>query len=67
MDDTASSPRYHLDVYDGKWHYQGTEEGIAREILDKIDPATVDVWGLVALFHNCDVGDIVTLRISDSR
>ncbi|QRO82091.1 hypothetical protein [Corynebacterium glucuronolyticum] len=62
-----SSPRYSLDVYDGKWQYQGTEEEIAKELLAKIDPKTVDVWGLAALVHNCDVGDILTLRVSDSQ
>ena len=62
-----STPRYSLDVYDGKWQYQGTEEEIAKELLAKIDPTTVDVWGLAALVHNCDVGDILTLRISDSQ
>lgn len=67
MADEAVAPRYLFDVCDGKWSYKGTEEEIAREVLEKIDPATVDVWGLVALFHHCDVGDILTLQVSDSR
>ena len=62
-----TSPRYYLDIYDGKWKYQGTEEEIARKLLPMLDPKTVDVWGLVALVHNCEVGDILTLRVSDSQ
>lgn len=50
----------HLDIYDGRWTYDGDQEEIARELLAQIDPKTVDIWALAAAVHEVEVGDIAT-------
>lgn len=50
----------HLDIYDGRWTYDGTQEQIARELKAQIDPKTVDIWALAAAIHEVEVGDIAT-------
>lgn len=48
----------HLDINNGKFTYEGPREEIVHQLLERLDPATVDVRQLAAAIHGGAVEDI---------
>ena len=53
-----------VDVFDGQHTYIGTHQEIATQLLDQIDPATVDLMTLAALVHDVVPLDVMAVTMN---